>query len=331
MTLSRRDFTLRLSAALGGLALPHHLLADHAGRQASTLFQWTPVSDRVRVATGGGGNAILVLGGRGGLVSDGKNFGLGRTLRREAESWGVRVTRFVNTHHHGDHSGGNSAFLDAWKVAHAHAAPRIRATAQARLEGARESLGELADRMEAEAAPSAAVADILATRDAVAALTADDFVPDQTFDTRIVVEMEDQAVEVTWVSPGHTDGDAFVYVPGDNVLHCGDLFFNGRHPYVDDSAGATPAGWIRCVDAMLGVCDERTVVVPGHGEITDRAGLEGQKRYFQRLQAMVETAVAEGRTRDEVTALAPEDLAAMVGAERHLPRNLGIVYDEVTA
>ena len=127
------------------------------------------------------------------------------------------------------------------------------------------------------------------------------------------------------------NGDVFVHLPEENVLHCGDLFFHGRHPYVDDSAGATPMGWIRCVDAMLELCDDETVVVPGHGEITDRTALAGQRDYFLRLRQMVEEGVAAGMGREEITALAPEELATLAGAERHLPRNLGIVYDELTA
>ena len=86
---------------------------------------------------------------------------------------------------------------------------------------------------------------------------------------------------------------------------------------------------IRCVDAMLALCDADTVVVPGHGALTDRVGLAGQKSYFQALQGMVERALTEGRSRDEVTALETPELVALTGSERHLPRNLGIVYDEL--
>ena len=78
---------------------------------------------------------------------------------------------------------------------------------------------------------------------------------------------------------------------------------------------------------MLSLCDEDTVVIPGHGELTDRNGLAAQKTYFERLQEMVDEAVRAGRSRDEVTALAPADLVALDASER---MNLGIVFDEMT-
>ncbi|UCC24024.1 MAG: MBL fold metallo-hydrolase [Gemmatimonadales bacterium] len=341
MTLSRRDFASFMAAALAGAAVPGALAAAFrpslpaplegavraSARSAQeTYFQWSEVRPGVRVASGGGGNTILYLGRTGALQSDGKNFGLGRTLRREAESFGVPVTQLVNTHHHGDHSGGNEGFSDLPRLAHVNALPRIRASVEASLEGARDRLGGMLEQMEAG---DPAQADVEAMLTELDGITPEDFTPDRTFEGEAELSVDGRPVECRWVSRGHTDGDNFLYLPQANVLHCGDLFFHGRHPYVDDTAGATPAGWIRCVDAMLDLCDGDTVVVPGHGEVTDRAGLVGQKAYFQALQGMVEQALAEGRSKDEVMALEAPELVALAGSDRHLPRNLGIVYDEM--
>lgn len=340
MNVSRRDFASTLAGAIAGLALPgsvqglgglrlEHLGGRPGGRPQVTYFQWYPVGARVRVAMGGGGNTLLFLGDSGALQSDGKNFGLGRILRREAEMQGRRVTHFVNTHHHGDHSGGNDGFGDLARVAHANARPRIEATAETNLGRAREALPRTVAQLREQGAPPAAIADVEATLAALDGLSPATFAPTETFQSEHEVSVDGHPVQLRWASRGHTDGDAFVFVPGENVLHCGDLLFHGRHPFVDASSGATPAGWIRCVDAMLGLCDGGTVVVPGHGEITDRAGLAAQKTYFERLQEMVAGAIREGRSRDEVTALAPADLVALPAAERMLPANLGIVYDEM--
>lgn len=345
MVVSRRDFASLVASAVAGLALPgtvrafggHGLDATPGGMVRSahrsaqaTHFEWHSVRPRVRVAIGGGGNTILYLGERGALQSDGKNFGLGRILRREAEAHGRVVTHFVNTHHHGDHSGGNDGFADTHRVAHANARPRIIATAEGNLARARETLPRTAAQLREQGAAAEAVADVEATLAALDGLTAEAYAPTETFQTEHELAIDGHPAELRWTSAGHTDGDAFVYLPEENVLQCGDLLFHGRHPFVDATSGATPAGWVRCVDAMLAVCDADTVVVPGHGALTDRAGLAQQKAYFERLQAMVEAAIRQGRSRDEVVALAPADLMALEAADRMLPQNLGIVYDELT-
>lgn len=358
MSLSRRDFASLVAGAFAGLALSRGARAStrdgfdavgirtggpgtggpdaawraHRGGGAlrqESYFQWVEVRPNVHVAMGGGGNTMLYRGRGGALQSDGKNFGLGRALRVEAEGFDVAVTHFVNTHHHGDHSGGNEGFPNALRLAHENAAPRIRATAEANLERAGESLGRLAESLRQSEAPAHVQHELQAMIEGLDALSADDFMPTRLFSDEHELSVDGLPVECRWVSRGHTDGDNFLFLPRENVLHCGDLFFHGRHPYVDDTAGATPAGWIRCVEAMLRLCDEDTVVVPGHGEIADRAALVGQADYFRELQTMVAAALEEGRTREEVTALAPEHLVALAGSERHLPRNLGIVYDEM--
>jgi glyoxylase-like metal-dependent hydrolase (beta-lactamase superfamily II) len=332
MTLSRRDFAQIVAGVAAGFALPASLRATGRAmplRQA-TYFDWRRVSDRVRVAVGGGGNTLLYRGDRGALQSDGKNFGLGRIVRREAEAHGTPVTHFVNTHHHGDHSGGNEGFTDLPRVAHANARPRIVATAEANLGRAREVLPRTLAQLRDQGAAPEAIADVEATLSAIDDLSAASFAPTETFDTERELTVDGHPAELRWASRGHTDGDAFVFLPQENVLHCGDLLFHGRHPFVDAASGATPAGWIRCVDAMLSLCDGDTVVIPGHGELTDRSGLAAQKTYFERLQELVDEAVRAGRSRDEVIALAPADLVALAASERMLPMNLGIVFDEVT-
>jgi cyclase len=279
----------------------------------------------------GGGNTLLYMGSREALVTDGKNFGLGRTLAREARTFGVPVTRFVNTHHHGDHTGGNEAFADAVRLAHVNAAPRILETAAANIARAETSLASLRSRLVDSGAPSEMSDDLEAMARDLDRLAPEDFGPTETFDERYEIDLDGHPVLVRWVSRGHTDGDAFLHLPEENVLHCGDLLFHGRHPYVDVSSAATPQGWLRCIDAMLALCDDETVVVPGHGTLTDRTGLQAQGDYFRQLEELVGGALSEGRSRAEVERMGTPELRGLSGAEQHLGRNLGIVYDEMAA
>lgn len=341
MTLNRREFAAMLVGAVGGLSIPLLLRSGRSLEEGMATgapvpprqdyFDWHGVGARVRVAMLGGGNSLLYMGSREALVSDGKNFGLGRTLAREASSFGAPVTRFVNTHHHGDHSGGNEAFADAVRLAQVNAAPRILETAAANLARADVSLASLRSRIADSGAPTEMRDDLEAMAVEVGALTPADFGPTETFEEVHEIDVDGHPVLVRWVSRGHTDGDAFLHLPEENLLHCGDLLFHDRHPYVDVSSGATPRGWLRCVDAMLALCDDETVVVPGHGPLTDRSGLQAQGDYFRQLEELVAGALTDGRSKAEVETLGTPELRGLSGAEQHLGRNLGIVYDEMAA
>ncbi len=338
MGLSRREFAAMLFGASGGVAFPLLLkpwrsfraLGVEAAEQdpQDLYFRWLPLSERVWIARGGGGNSLLYLGARGALAVDAKSFGLGRALAREALAHGVAVTHLVVTHHHSDHSGGSEAFRGAVRLAHENARPRIVATAAANLARGTAALSALEGRLVESGASEAMVGEVRALRDEIHDLAPRDFGPTRTFSNEEEIELGGVSALTRWVSQGHTDGDAHVYLPAENVLHCGDLLFHGRHPYVDVGAGATPRGWIRCIDAMLEHCDPDTVVIPGHGGATDRAGLETQRDYFRRLEAVVDRGLAEGRTREEIQAMKPDDLVDLDGGAEPLARNLGIVYDE---
>ena len=341
MGLSRREFTAMLVGASGGVAFPLLFRQWRASRSGGVevaappaldlYFRWQPLSDRAWLAQGGGGNSLLYLGTRGALAVDAKSFGLGRALAREALAHGVAVTHLVVTHHHGDHSGGSEAFRGVDRLAHENARPRILATASADLERGTAALAALEGRLLESGASEELVGEVRAMSEEIHDLSPRDFGPTRTFLDEEVVDLGGVSALARWVSRGHTDGDAYVYLPAENILHCGDLFFHGRHPYVDVGSGATPRGWIRCIEAMLEHCDADTVVVPGHGGTTDRVGLETQRDYFLHLEAVVERGRAEGRSREEIQAMEPDGPLDLDGGSEPLARNLGIVYDEALA
>ena len=243
-----------LVGACGGVALP--LLAQRlrrsrpgTGGEGSTefasreaYFRWRAHSPRVCFAQGGGGNTLLYQGSRGALAVDAKSFGLGRTLAREGLLFGVSVTHLAMTHHHVDHCGGSEAFGNAVRLAHRNAEPRILATAAASLEGGAAALSALEGRLVDSGVSGSVVSEVRELSDGLQELTPRDFGPTRTFDVEEVIDLGDAPVLVRWVSPGHTDGDLYVHLPDENVLHCGDLLFHGRHPYVDAAAWRTSWG-----------------------------------------------------------------------------------------
>jgi len=325
--LDRREFTRLLLAGSAGLALPAPLVATHR-RPQDSYFTWERVGPGVHAAIGGGGNVLLVADGGAALVSDAKNLGLGHTLRREAEAFGTPITVAVNTHHHGDHSGGNIAFAgDMPLLANPNAQRRIRAQAEEVVGSTNDRLARTIDQMSQEGVDGRVVDDVRREADALEAAYPEAMTPNDTFEVERELRVGRRTVLLRHVGAGHTDNDVFLHLPEANVIHTGDLLFVGRHGFMDQNGGVDSEGWQRSVQTMIDLCDADTVVVSGHGEIVGRTGLQRQYDYFEQMRTAVQAAVAEGRSREEVQALRPEALSDISG---NPDRNLGVMYDEVT-
>ncbi len=334
MAMNRRDFAKALAVGAASAMLPGRLKADglrgiirrqENGHQ-ETFFRWEEASGGVRVAFDQGGNVAVFTSNGEALISDAKNLGFGATLRREAESGGARLVYAVNTHHHGDHVGGNAAFTsDIPLVAHRNAPERIRASLGRVVGQENERLATAAKGLRADGNTEVA-AELDAFGESLQTMSADAFVPTDAMASERELMVGGAPIELRYINSAHTDNDLFLYSRSENVLHAGDLYFNGRHPFIDVSSGATTEGWQRVVAAMIGVADDRTVVIPGHGELSNRDGLQRQSDYFGQLRDAVSEAVREGRSKEEVMALQPSDLSDIQG---NPSRNLGVVYDEV--
>lgn len=336
MQITRRAFSLLALATgaglAGGLRMPRSL-ARMAEQSAGTVFDWKPVGDFafLRAGFGQGGNALVIAGADGALLVDCKLVGFGEALRREAgTAAGVRLTRVVNTHHHADHTGGNTAFVhDLPVLAQSRCGPRVAAQLQRYTDGLAAAVRR-AERSDADPGLKRAMEDAKALLARAEALKAEDFAPTQSMDREATLDVGGVRVELRYVGPGHTDNDVFVFLPKQNVLHTGDLLFNKLHPVVDvANSGADTVGWQKSIDAMLALCDERTIVVPGHGEITDAAALRAQRKYFDDARAAVDAAIKAGATRDAVGAL-PLPGYADYGFQQMQSRALLAIYDELS-
>jgi len=326
MKLSRRAFSRLLAAGAAGAVVPRPLFAAAAPRQ-ETFFDWRRVSDRVTVAFGQGGNVMLFRDGGEALISDGKNLGYGFVLRREAERMGSPLRYAVNTHHHGDHIGANAVYTaDLPLLAHTTARTRIREWAAGVVGQENDALARTAQQMRERGESAAVVEEVERAREQVRTVSADRFVP-----TREVREAEElrvggRTVLLRHVGAGHTDNDVFLFLPEENVLHTGDLCFNGTHGFMDANGGVSSQGWQRSVRAMLELTNAETVVIPGHGDVAGRAALQRQWDYFEQLRDAVSAAVRQGMSREQVMELRPEALADVGG---NPSRNLGVMFDEV--
>ncbi len=338
MNLTRREFTgLAIGAAASG-AMGWPAFAQ-PGRWG-TFYDWKPVGEAALAAFGAGGNALLVMSGDEAVLVDCKNIGYGLTLRRESKQvYGATLTAVVNTHHHGDHVGGNHAFTNNLPlIAQRNASERIEAWAVGtikRIESSGEAMEErMLNQMREQAhGPGGAKTgsgDIAQFFDLLPNMKASEFKPTETFQDEHEIKVGELTVQLRHPGAGHTDNDAIVFIPELNLMHTGDLCFNRLHPFIDMNAGATSAGWMRSCDAMLELCDDETVVIPGHGEVMGKAGITEQRQYFEILRDAMVKAQSDGMERTEAVEMTIPQFDGY-GFEQIKPRTYAAVFDEMLA
>jgi len=326
MTMDRRAFVGGLASVGGVLALgvegAFARLIASGGEPAGTLLEWDEARKgafaMVDLATGG--NSLVLISEGESLVVDTKSPLLGAAIRGDAGALGgISGVTLLNTHHHGDHTGGNAAFADVISYAHKNALPRIEAQIGRYRSGAERASGEGA-AMEAIAAR---------VREDAPSWTAKHFVPDKAIgDDGATLEIGDERAEISHYGAGHTDNDLVVRVPGLNLVHTGDLVFSGLHAFFDPTGGVTAPGWVSSLEGALALCDADTVVIPGHGPIGDRSIIQGAIDYLAALIEAVQGELDKGTTKENTQ---EKSWAFMdgLGFEGVRPRAIGAVYDEL--
>lgn len=235
---------------------------------------------------GRGGNIGLSVGDDGAFLVDDQFAPLTDRILAAVAAVTDRPVRWVlNTHWHGDHTGGNENLgkAGAMIVAHENVYRRMNPAEFAELVG------------RSRQAPRAAL-------------------PVVTFDDGVRFHWNGRHIRVTHIGKAHTDGDAIVHFPRANVFHMGDTFFNGRYPFVDVESGGGIDGMIAAANFVLERSSEGTRIIPGHGDLASPADLRAYRDMLETVRLRVAGLVANGRTEDQVVASAPTaDLDAAWG------------------
>jgi glyoxylase-like metal-dependent hydrolase (beta-lactamase superfamily II) len=330
--MRRRDFLQsagHLAAAAGLLRFPNVAAAE------KSLFRWDRIRPDAWVVFNGGGNVLVIAERDGAIVVDSKLNGMGQLLQAEIESRVGKIAAVVMTHHHDDHSGGYAAFTKTRGIVHAAAVPRIRESAARNADEARKKPKEFTDSLLAALASdfdvprSAAAARAIGSE--VARLVSADpaaSVPGEHVSDRMELRVGDTTLELIHAGPAHTDNDMFVRDPKRGIVHAGDLLFHRYHPFIDIWARGNIQGWVAALGAVRKVCDEKTVVVAGHGPTGTRAALEEQTTYFERLRELVSRERMAGRSREEILRL-PNTVFPAYGFVGEWVKNLGVAFDEL--
>ncbi len=234
------------------------------------------VADGIYVLFGAGGNIGVSIGDDGVLVIDDQFAPLTDKIKAAIAKLSDKPVAFVlNTHWHGDHTGGNENMASAGAVIVAH--DNVRA---------RMSIDQNAFGREVPASPAAAL-------------------PVVTFSRDVTFHFNGEEIAARHVSSAHTDGDSVVEFRNSNVVHTGDVFFNSEYPFIDTASGGSVDGVLAAVDELLSTLGDDTRIIPGHGPLSNKKELVAYRAMLVAISSAIGELIAAGKSVDEVVAAKP--------------------------
>ena len=234
----------------------------------------TKVAGNVYMLEGSGGNIGVSVGPDGILIVDDQFAPLADKIKAALKTLGEGKLRFVlNTHYHGDHTGGNIAFgPDAPIIAQTNVRKRLSEEQKSKF-----------FKSTTPASPKEAL-------------------PVITFDNAVSVFFNGEEIKVIHFPHGHTDGDSVIFFTGSNVVHMGDDFFNGRFPFVDLEAGGDVEGMTKNIADIISKLPAGVKIIPGHGALSDADGLKSFHNMLVQTTDIVRKRMVAGKTLDQIKA-----------------------------
>ena len=293
-TLTRRTL-LRSTGALAGAALVNRYAdlwaaqtpAAPAAKAAADAMEQrrvemgkapivrTRLTDRLEMLAGPGGNVLVLHGPDGLLLVDNFVRTAWGQLKTTLDAIGGPIKTAIDTHWHFDHADNNANLHRAGAVIVAHAKTKVRLS---------EPHDILGMHMDAEPA---------------------DALPAETFTDARTLSANGDTLTLQYIPPAHTDTDISVRFAKANVLHLGDLFFNGSYPFIDASTGGNINGMIASAEKALAAVDAQTRIVPGHGPLGDRAALDRYHTVLATVRDKVAALKSSGKSLADVQAAKP--------------------------
>jgi cyclase len=268
-TLSGLALLIAVTAPLGAFA--------QADRFAAVEIKTTAIRDGLHMLQGAGGNIVLSVGDDAAFIVDDQYGPLSAKIQAAVGKITDKPVKFIlNTHWHGDHTGGNENFGKAGAVIIAQ------------------------DNVRSRMSTEQFIADVKMATPASARIA----LPVITFAENLSVHLNG-TVRLIHVANAHTDGDSLVYFQSANVLHMGDTYFNGLYPFIDLSSGGGINGYLAAIKTGLSLANDDTIIVPGHGPISNKKELQAFLDMLQGFRDVIAAQKAAGKTLAQVVKADP--------------------------
>ena len=253
---------------------------------------------------GAGGNVTVAVTKDGVIMVDGQFAPMHDKLKAAiAAITPLPVKYLINTHFHGDHTGGNAAFArdGAVVVAEINVKKRLAEGTTNGLTGAK------TPPVDAAALPA------------------------KTYESSTTVKLDGRTAKLGHPTHAHTDGDTYVYFADANVLSTGDIFTNGRYPNIDFANGGNIKGMIAGVDTYLKIANDKTKIVPGHGPVAGKAELQAYRVMLVAARDRVAKLIKAGKSEQETVAANPmADYSQKLGMNEQQTTNFTrVVYNSL--
>ncbi len=233
----------------------------------------TKVAENIYMLQGRGGNIGVFVGEEGNMIVDNQFAQLADKIKAAINTISEKPIKYVvNTHWHGDHVGGNEVYGAEGSIIIAHDNVRTRV-----------STGQFMafQQNKVEARPEVAW-------------------PIVTFSDDITYYFNDEEIMIHHSPSAHTDGDAVIYFKKANVIHMGDTFVRYGYPFIDISAGGTVSGMIANLNETLGMINDETKVIPGHGQLSTRSDMINFRDVLTDIRDKVKKSIEKGKSLDDI-------------------------------
>jgi len=262
----------------GMMAVAQAAKAQQDRNFSKVQIKVTKVSGNIYMLEGEGGNIAASVGEDGIVIVDDQFAPLAEKIQAALKDLKItdKPVRFViNTHYHGDHTGGNAPFANAGSTVIAQDNVRKRLETG----GTGGNGGSI--KMQIPPAPKAAL-------------------PVITFEHDVTVHLNGEDIRALHFPAGHTDGDAVIFFPKNNVVHMGDDFVRYGFPYIDVASGGSVQGMIDAMEKASAMLPADVKVIPGHGALSNLDDVREFVKMLKETSAAVQKAINEHKTLDQM-------------------------------
>lgn len=257
------------------------------------VIKTTKITDQIYMLKGKGGNIGLFVGEDGAFMIDDQFANSTPNILEAIKKVTEQPVKYlVNTHWHGDHTGGNKNMKNEGAIIVSHENVRKRMSVDTMVRGKTK-----------KASPK-------------------DALPVITFTKDMMFHLNGEDVLISHVHNAHTDGDVHIYFTKSNVIHMGDTYFQGKFPYIDLASGGSIDGYIASAEKALLMADDDTVIIPGHMSLSNKKELKAFKNMLITVRNRVKEAINLGKKLEEIK------LDKRITKEYETTYNWGFITDE---